>query len=230
MTPRHTFSFRTNILIVAGILAVQAAWLVSVEFIRPIMPYFPQDKASEEQASGSRSAAITAASIGWARGDLWTDAAVALSSGLISDVASEGDPQMTLPRDQGRLMAQRAAKLAPHDSRNWLLLAALDSRFDLPSEIANRLKMSYFTGPNDPALTPLRIRVATRSTAIIDTELQSLVAEEIRTVILRRKDEIPSLLEAYRGGSLEGKQFIEATVDDLDKNLLATIRGGGHRQ
>jgi hypothetical protein len=41
---------------------------------------------------------------------------------------------------------------------------------------------------------------------------------------------MPALLAAYRDGSAEGKQFIEATVGDLDKELLASIRAiDGHR-
>jgi hypothetical protein len=231
MTPRRTFWFRNNILIFAGVLAMQAAWLVTAEFIRPILPYFPQDKASEERASAARSVAVTAASIGWVRGDLWTDAAIALSSGLTSEAVGESDPQMTPRRDQARAVAHRAARLSPHDSRTWLLLAALDSRIDWPnSEFANRLKMSYFTGPNEPALTPLRIRIATRSMAITDAEMQNLVAQDIRTIILRNPDQKSSLLAAYRDTSPEGKQFIEATVGDLDKNLLATIRASGNSQ
>jgi hypothetical protein len=227
MTPRRTFWFRNSILIFAGILAAQAAWLVTAEFFRPKLSYFPQDKASEERASTARSAAVTAASIGWVRGDLWTDAAIALSSGLTGEVVDESDPQMALSRDRARIVAQRAARLSPHDSRTWLLLAALNSRFDWPDEIANRLKISYFTGPIEPALSPLRIRIATYSTAITNAELQPLVAQEIRTVVLRHKNQIPSLLTAYRDGSAEGKQFIEATVGDLDKDLLATMRASG---
>ena len=229
MTPQRIFWFRSFILIFAVLLAVQGAWLVTAEFIRPILPYFPRDQASAERASAAQSAAIMAASIGWVRGDLWTDAAIALSSGLTSEVPGEGDPQMTMLRGQARVLAQRAARLSPHDSRIWLLLAALDSRFDWPSEIANRLNMSYFTGPNEPALTPLRIRIATRSTAIADAELQNQVAQEIRAITLRRQDQKPSLLAAYRDASPEGKQFIETTVGDLDKNLLAEIRALGNR-
>ena len=223
----YALSFRTSILIFAGVLAMQAVWLGSAEFIRPMMPYFPQDKASQESASAASSRAVTAASIGGVRGDLWTDAAVALTS----EVAGENDPQMTPEKDRARAVAQRAARLSPHDSRAWLLLAALDSRFDWPNrEVASRLKMSYFTGPNELSLTPLRIRIATRSTAITDAELQPLVAQEIRSVILRHPDQKPSLLAAYRNASIEGKQFIEETVGDLDKNLLATLRANGTRQ
>jgi hypothetical protein len=89
--------------------------------------------------------------------------------------------------------------------------------------------MSYYTGPNEPALTPLRIQIATRSTAITDADLQILVAQEIRTIILRHQDQKPIILTAYRNASPEGKQFIEATVGDLDKSLLATIRATDNR-
>jgi len=230
MTPRRTFWFRNNILIFAAVLAVQAAWLVTAESIRPKLPYFPQDKASEERASAARSAAVTAASIGWVRGDLWTDGAIALWSGLTSEVA-RGNAQMTAQWDHARAVAQRAARLSPHDTRIWLLLAALDSRFDSKNrEVADQLKTSYFTGLNEFALAPLRIRIATRSTAITDAELQPLVAQEIRSIILRHQDQKPALMAAYRDASTDGKKFIEATVGDIDKNLLAAIRAGGGRQ
>jgi hypothetical protein len=165
------------------------------------------------------------------RGDLWTDAAIALSSGVASNIAGVSTPQMMEPTDQARSIAERAARLSPHDSRIWLLLATLDSRLNrTPREIANQLKMSYYTGPNELALTPLRIRIATRSTAITDADLQILVAQEIRTIILHHQDQKPSILAAYRDASPEGKQFIEATVGDLDKSLLATIRATDNRQ
>ena len=231
MTPRPTFWFRTSVLIFAGTLAVQATWLVTAEFIRPILPYFSHDKASEERASAARSAAITAASIAWLRGDLWTDAAIAQSSGMLGEVANVSDKQMTTPRRRAKVIAQRAARLSPHDSRVWLLLAALDSLSDRPDdEVANRLKMSYFTGPNQLVLTPLRIRIATRATSINDTDLQSLVAQEIRSIILRQPEQKPSLLAAYQAASPEGKRFIEVTVGDLDKSFLAAIRASGGRQ
>ena len=225
--PRQTRWFRINSLIFASILALQGAWLVAAEFTRPMLPYFPQDKASAERASAARSAAIAAASIGWLRGDLWADAAVALSSGLTSEVTSD-DAKVTAPGDRARDVTLRAARLSPHDSRTWLLLAAMDSRFDwLDRAVAKLLKMSYLTGPNEFALTPLRIRIATRSTAITDVELQILVAQEIRSIILRHQDQKSSLMAAYRDASSEGKQFIEVTVGDVDKNLLATIRSSG---
>jgi hypothetical protein len=228
MMQGRAFWFRAGILIFAGVLAVQASWLVIADFFRPILPYFPHHKVSGERAAAVHSAAVTAASISWIRGDLWTDAAIALWNGLISEVAGErSDPQLKPQRDQARAAVERAARLSPQDSRTWLLLAALDSRFDRPNrQVVKYLKMSYLTGPNEMALIPLRLHIATSSTVINDAELQSLVAQEIRLIVLRHQVLKPSLLAAYRDASPEGRSFIETTVGDLDKNLLAAIRGG----
>jgi hypothetical protein len=230
MMQRRTFCFRNVILILAGVLALQAVWLITADFFRPMLPYFPQDKADEEKASASSSAAVTAASIGWVRGDLWTDAAIALSSSVINALAGGDGPQLKQQRDRA-VVARRAASLSPHDSRTWLLLAALDSRFvRVDPEIGNFLKMSFFTGPNELALVPLRIRIATRSMAKDDAELRGLVAHDIRSIVLRHQDLKPSLLAAYRDASPDGKKIIETTVGEFDNNFLAVIRASGGRQ
>jgi hypothetical protein len=90
--------------------------------------------------------------------------------------------------------------------------------------------MSYFTGPNEISLVPLRTQVATQSRVIADADLQALVSREIRWVILRHPDQKQSLLSAYRDASPEGKQFIEATLRNLDNELLDTIRAGAARR
>jgi hypothetical protein len=221
MMHRPGFWLRGSVLIFAGVLGVQAVWLVTADLIHPRLPYFPQDKAGEERVLAARSAAVTAASIAWIRGELWMDAAIALSTGLTS-AANERDSQMAQQRNEARAVAQRAARLSPHDSRAWLLLAALDSRFDWPSrDDANRLKMSYFTGPNELQLAAMRIRIAVHSPAISDGELQSLVGQEIRSIVLHHQDQKSSLLAAYRNGSREGKEFLEATIGDVDKNFFS---------
>jgi hypothetical protein len=231
MMAQRTFWFRVYILIFACVLAAQAAWLLAAEFIRPTLEYFPQDKISEERTSTARQAAVMAASIGRLRGELWTEAAIALSSGLLDALTDENGAQKTAKMDRAKATAQRAARLSPHDSRTWLLLAALDSQYNRPNrEVANYLKMSYLTGPNGLALDPLRLHIATRSGATEDVELQSLVAQEIRSIVLRRQDLKPSLLAVYRDASPQGKKIIETTVGDLDKNFLTAIRGSSGGQ
>ena len=125
--------------------------------------------------------------------------------------------------DSTRSVAVRAAALAPHDARAWLLIAEVDSQ-GLEHNAAGPLKMSYYTGPNELPLIPLRIDIATRTDAITDSELQILVGGEIRTIITRRPDLKPLIIAAYRSALPEGRRFIESQVGELDPGLLASIR------
>jgi len=87
------------------------------------------------------------------------------------------------------------------------------------------LKMSYYTGSNEVVLMPLRLLVATCSDAINDSELQNLVAREIRLIVTREQNLKPAIVVAYQNASPDGKRFIEAAVADLDSGLMATLRG-----
>ena len=76
---------------------------------------------------------------------------------------------------------------APHQAGAWLLLAGLASRYHWPSLNATEaLKMSYFTGPSDKALMPLRLRVAAASEAIGETDVQELVRRDLRLLLAQR--------------------------------------------
>jgi hypothetical protein len=220
--------FRHGTTIFAGMLGISAVWMLSVELIRPSLPYFPDDRAAVEAAAAHRSAAGVAASIGLIRGDLWADYAITLAPAMSGEI--RGAIASTAPEalDVARAAAVRAAELAPHDARAWLLLAAMDARLDfLNHKVAGPLKMSYYTGPNEIALIPLRILIATRSDAITDGDLQVLVGGEIRTIITRKPESKPLILAAYRDALPEGKSFIEAAVADFDPALLAAMRATG---
>ncbi len=213
----------------AGVLTIQAAWLLLAECIRADLPYFPQATYSEEASKGSSRAEL-AASIGWLRGDLWTDAAIASSIVQIYGPADENHRQKTDIDDRGRAIARRAVRWSPEDSRAWLLLTALDFQLGSPSEeVVGRLKMSYFTGPNETALTALRVRLAIHSNAFTDPDLNALVSKEIRSVLLRNPADREALVSAYIDASAEGKQFIEATVRNVDEGLVHQLRASGTR-
>src|SRR3974390_2051069 len=95
--------FRNTIGLFAGVLTLQAAWLLVTEFIRPGLPYFPQPTATEEASAGSR--AEMAASIGWLRGELWTDAAIAGSSRVVYLPPTEVDHQESAMKDRAGAIA-----------------------------------------------------------------------------------------------------------------------------
>jgi hypothetical protein len=226
MIQRHQLAFRLCVLIFAGVLGLQALWVLTTEVLRPSVAYFPADSAASEIAAGQRSSALFAAGIGVMRGDLWADYAITLLSELLTDAKNaKGSGAKDLSEDT-RNVAITAATLTPTDSRIWLLLALVDQRLDwLGRGIPGPLKMSYYTGPNAVALIPTRLLVATRSAAITDPELQDLVGREIRTIVTRRPDLRPALFVAYRDALPEGRRLIEAKVGDLDRNLAASIHG-----
>ena len=229
MTLRPGFWFRNTLGLFAAVLTLAAAWLLVTEFIRPSLPYFPQENAAE-QASAGKSCAEMAAWIGWLRGDLWTDAAIASSIVQIYRPADQNHRQ-TEVEDRARAIARRAARWSPHDSRAWLLLTALDSKLGSPSEeVVRRLKMSYFTGPNETAFTALRVRLAILSNAFTDPELNALVSKEIRSVLLRPPADKEALVTAYIDASAEGKQFIEETARTVDKDFVDQLRASGTRR
>lgn len=210
----------------AAFLVVQAAWLLSVEVVRPHLPYFPADRSSAVAAQSKRAQANLAAVFGGMRGELWVDDAVTLAAGPISEILGGRPLDEPGILERAEAAALRAARLSPHDSRAWLLLASTALQLKRPDRvIAADLKMSYYTGPSEAALMPLRSRIATRIDLGGDDELQVLVAQDLRTMVLRRPELKPDIAAAYAQASPAGKHLIETTIATLDPALLGTIRG-----
>ena len=78
--------------------------------------------------------------------------------------------------------------------------------------------MSYYTGPSDKALMPLRLRVAAASEAIGDTEVQELVRRDLRLLLAQKQKS--AIAEAYAGASPAGKRLIEGAVAQIDPTSL----------
>jgi hypothetical protein len=225
MASSSPIAFRPLVWGFAGLLVLQAVWLLVVELVRPQMPYFVVDQAAAQAAKSNRARAVVAARIGLVRGDLWADDAISVSAGVVGNLFHfDGAPTEQTYADAEQA-ALRAARLSPHDARAWLLLAAAALRPGRTKEdVAEPLKMSYYTGADDPALMPLRLRVATRSEAVNDEELQLLVAQDIGAVVLRHAELKTEILGAYRDASPVGQQFIETSLAKLDPALLDTVR------
>jgi len=213
--------------IFAGVLALQALWVLPVALFHPTIAFPSADAATAQAAATQEGVAHASALIGLVRADLWADYAFTLASeplGVFEKVGGVAAPQLI---DAARSAARRAAELAPHDSRVWLLLAALDLQADrYKDNVSNELKNSYYTGPNERALRPLRINVAVASNAIADSELQSLVTQEIRSIIIHDPALKPTIINAYRHGSADGRRFLEDALMELDPSLLDVVRKG----
>jgi hypothetical protein len=218
------FVFRLVIVFFSAVLGLQALWLLTIEVIRPQLPYFPAGKA-ESDAAAHRLAASIAANVGIIRGDLWADYAIASSAELLSGSEDTKAAGSLEDIEKARAVAITAAASAPSNSRIWLLLAQIEQRRDGAAQRAlDFLKMSYYTAPNSAALIPSRLRLATRLAEFKDQDLQVLIGREVHTILIRRFDLRPALSIAYRDASPEGKRFIAAKVGELDRTFSETIR------
>jgi hypothetical protein len=221
---------RVGIFVLALLLGVHAAWMLATELVRPERPDFPAAGAHAAAAEHDLDRAVAAATLAAVRGDLWADVAILLAGGVQDDIDAGRTGEAPAALSDARATAERAARLSPHDSRMWLLLAAIDARLDwLDRRIGAPLKMSYYTGPNDTALMGLRLLIATRSEAIADPDLQILVSGEIRTIVKTRPDLKGAILAAHRDALPQGRELIEATLRDFDPDLLATMGARGAR-
>jgi hypothetical protein len=199
---------------------------LAAELVRPSPPDFPAAGPRPAAASDDVNRAVLAATLAAVRGDLWADGAILLAGGLQEDIDAGKSGQLSASLSDARAMAEQAARLSPHDSRMWLMIAAIDARLDgLDRRVGAPLKMAYYTAPNDAALIGLRLLIATRSEAIADPDLQVLVSGEVRTIVKNRPDLKGAILAAHRDARPQGREFIEATLRDVDPDLLAAMLG-----
>src|SRR5262249_28234108 len=125
--------------------------------------------------------------------------------------------------ENAKAIALRAASWSPHDARVWLVIAALNAHSTQASSAAvEALKLSYYTGPNEFALTPLRLLVAGRVAQ--DEDLQNLVQAEVQRVLLKRSDLKAAITTAYKAASPSSQKIFENAVRDSDPNFLKALQ------
>jgi hypothetical protein len=209
--------FRAATMVLAIILGVQWVWLLFAESVRPGIYRLPTDAAAVDAARNKRIDASWAAMIGAIRGELWAECAFTYAGLMWSDAGS------------GAILAQARSSLdhaladAPHQSGAWLLLAGLALRHRLPSiDAKEAVKMSYYTGPSELDLMPLRLRMAAHSDAFSDIELRVSISREVRLLITHRQKS--AILAAYNAASPGGKQFIEQTIREIDPSAVESLR------
>jgi hypothetical protein len=221
--PSHVV-FRFTASIFAAVLGLQCTWLLLAELTRPEIDRLSPDAQLADVAARWRNDATWAAWLGAVRGDLWADAAFTFADLLWANPSSE--PTKSL--NQAHVSLDRALEYAPHQSGAWLLLAGMASRYQWtevkPSEA---LKVSYYTGPNDLPLLPLRLLVAAHSDALSDAEMQQFVRRDLRLLLVRQQK--PAVTEAYRYASPDGKSLIEQTLNEFDPAYLASLRAGAQK-
>ena len=108
------------------------------------------------------------------------------------------------------------------------MLAGLDShRGNLEAEAREALKLSYYTGPNEFALMPLRLLVA--GGMIWDEDLQTFVKLEIDRILLQRSDMKPAILAAYKAAIPSTRQLFQGILRNADPRLLDILNSDVQR-
>jgi cytochrome c-type biogenesis protein CcmH/NrfG len=200
----HTRGIRLGFAAVGVFLCVAALWLMGAELLRA-------------KAGG-------AGHVGLFRGYVWLDDGLALWAELLAKPTGSAPDAEKLAAARSALM--RAARFAPHDSRAWLVLAAVEARSGAAADtVAAALKMSYYTGSNDAALIPLRVALAAQANLAGDAELRSLLENEIRT-IAQHASVRPSMAQAYRQASADGRRVLREIVTPIDAKLSSDMQAG----
>jgi hypothetical protein len=105
----------------------------------------------------------------------------------------------------------------------WLLLAGLNVRFPYPGfDALELLKMSYYTGPNEQALVPLRLRIAVQLDASKDIEMRQFISRDVRMLLAQNRKS--TISEAYKVASTASKRFIESIIRDIDPPALDSLQ------
>jgi hypothetical protein len=190
-------AFRLSTLLFAVVLGFQSAWLLLAEFSR-VEPKW-------------------AAEIGAIRGNLWAESAFTYAHLMQGDAG--GDVKLALALSS----LDRALAYAPLQSSAWLMLADLALRYQLPGVDAKEaLKMSYYTGPSELELMPLRLRIAAQSDAF-DIELRDTVSREVRLLLSHQQKS--AIIAAYNAAQPAGKHLIEQTIREIDPSVIELLRG-----
>jgi hypothetical protein len=209
--------FRVATSFFALLLGVQCLWLLLAEFYRPSISRLPTDAASAAAARNERSNANWAAMIGVIRGDLWAESAFTYADLMWN----EGRGSVDLVQAYSSL--NYALTAAPHQSSVWLLLAGLASRYQLPGvDVKEAVRMSYYTGPSELEIMPLRLWTAVHSDAFSDIELRDSISREVRLLFSHQQKS--AIVAAYNAAPSVGRQFIEQTIREIDPSAAEALR------
>jgi hypothetical protein len=215
-------AFRVAILLLATVLGVYCVWLLLAEFSRPGVARLPTDPQSVVAAVSERDDATWAAQIGVIRGDLWVESSFTFTDLLWADPNKSSQLAQSLEGAHARL--DKALIYSPSRAGGWLLLAGLASRYRWSKpDPAEALKMSYYTGPSDRSLMPLRLMIAGQLLRQ-DDELQELVRRDLRALIAQ--NDKPAVVRAYQAATASNQQFIVQAASEIDSAFANLLHPG----
>jgi hypothetical protein len=206
----------------AILLSVQCVWLLLAELSRPGIDALPTDTSTAAAASKQSIPALWAASIGAIRGDLWAEAAFTYTSLILGDQGRSGSAGTSEDLARARASVDHALDDAPHLSDAWLFLAGLAVRNpSLGVKATEALKMSYYTGPSELDLIPLRFRIAAQAGGFGDVEMNRFASRDLQVLLTQKQNS--AIEAAYNAAPPAGKQFIEKALGDADPAALQKL-------
>jgi hypothetical protein len=189
------------------------------ELRRPMplpLPFGNQISPTPEQLS----AAAAASTVAPFRSDLLAEQASAAATRLLKS-SVKGQPE----KESAEYAIKATLRVAPHNSRMWLLLAMVQASNN-PADpfIAESLKMSYLTGPNQAEIIPSRLSVVTASNALRDPDLGDLARSDVRALLTQLPEQRQTLVSDYAAASEAGKKFLDQSVAAVDPAFSDKLR------
>lgn len=216
-TPRQTI-FRFSLGSLSIIIAIYCVWMLISELTQPHVIRMPADLQSAAAAAQKRAEASWAARFGIIRGDLWAEAGYTFADLLWK--SSKNDPNLSQSLEAARNRLDQAIRYAPTNTGVWLLIAGLAAQF---KDATEALRMSYFTGPSDVSLMPIRALIAAQMPTL-DADMQQLVRRDVRILLTHQLKS--ALSQAYRIASPAGQRLIEQEVSEKDPTFAQALRRG----
>jgi hypothetical protein len=213
--------FQAGVSLYGLLLGAASLWILLAQFSSPGIRGLPTSPGEAAVAAQHRGEALWAARATVVRGDLWAEAAFTYANLEWLDSAQPLGEAL----DQARATATRAISLMPGNSGVWLMLADLSSRFRWESPSPTEcLKMSYYTGPHEEALIPLRLMIVARLDPSADPVLADLFRRELQTVMMDRTALRPAIVAAYQQATSQAQRLIEDVAAATDPALKQTLR------
>lgn len=214
--------FRIAGIFLAAVLGGYCIWVILAALLQPGVSRLPTDMQSAAIAAKKHSDARWAAWVGIIRGDLWAESAFTYADLLWIETHNSPDVAQLLHQARGRI--DRTIGYAPTEASVWLLLAGLASRYHWSKpDPAEALRMSYYTGPNELALMPLRTLVAAQL-PVLDPDTQQLARRDLH--LLLQHHQKSAVLRAYAAATPTGQRFIEQAAGENDPSLVQSLRHG----
>jgi hypothetical protein len=204
------WKFRLIALFLLVFVGAIAAANLAAEIMRSPKPSLAP-RSGNPPGRDELAAAKFAAAVAPFRSDLKGNYALLLAGNTLR---SRPERQSEQDRDAQEAIRE-ALTIGPHDSRMWLVLGALQARQSpIDPSIAESLKMSYLTGPNQSELISIRLEVVTSGNSLTDTDLSELARGDVRALLTQLPKQ--ELLDDYQRASETGKKFLEESVRAAD--------------